>query len=212
MNSKLKKTISVTVRTLICVGALYLVLHNVSLRDVATLADEDNTPVAIVEITNWDTVQGDERLDDPHTLLDVVVEIDQPPGRVALGDLHKKKDGTPDFQIGLLTVLSNSNVKLLIWAVLIFAPVALIQSFRFTLMVRAQEIDLPAAICLRPSPSAAPAHAAARQLATLCMPCSAMSSRSHSRAGFAPGRASVSRSSSSHAPSSTGRRSENRQT
>ena len=78
MNSKLKKIISITVRTLICVGALYLVLHNVSLRDVATLTDDDNTPVEIVEITNWKTVQKDPRLNDPNTLRDVVVKIDHP--------------------------------------------------------------------------------------------------------------------------------------
>ncbi|MCH8853855.1 MAG: flippase-like domain-containing protein, partial [Planctomycetes bacterium] len=125
--------------TLICVGALYLVLHNVSLNDVATLADENNTQV---EITNWKTAQKDPRLNDPETLGEVVVEIDHPPGRIALGDLHKKKDGSPDFQIGLWTVLQSSNRMMLLLSLLLFAPVALIQSFRFTLMVRAQEIDL----------------------------------------------------------------------
>ncbi len=139
MNSKLKKTISVTVRTLICVGALYLVLHNVSLHDVATLADKDKTPV---RIKNWDEVKDDDKLDDPATIGEVVVKIDQPPHEITLGDLHKKKDGSPDFQIGLLTVLRNSDQMMLLLALLLFAPVALIQSFRFTLMVRAQEIDL----------------------------------------------------------------------
>ena len=115
MNNKLKKTISVTVRTLICVGALYLVLHNVSLNDVATLADDDNTQV---KIEYWHEVQGEDKLNDPATIGEVVVMIDQPPRPIALGDLHKKKDGSPDFQIGLRTVLRNSDVKLLIWAVL----------------------------------------------------------------------------------------------
>jgi uncharacterized protein (TIRG00374 family) len=139
VNSKLKKTISVSLRTLVCVGALYLVLRNVSLDDVATLADEGNT---VVVISNWDEVQEDDRLNDPETLGEVVVKLEQAPHQIALGDLHKKKDGRPDFQIGLRTVLKNSDGKLLIWSVLIFGPVGLIQSIRFTLMVRAQEIDL----------------------------------------------------------------------
>ena len=139
MNSKLKKTISVSVRTLICVGALYLVLHNVSLNDVATLADENKTQVVI---TNWETAQKDNKLDDPASIGEVVVKIKQSPYEIALGDLHKKKDGSPDFQIGLRTVLRSSDRMMLVLALLLFAPVGLIQSARFTLMVRAQEIDL----------------------------------------------------------------------
>lgn len=138
MTKRIKKAIWLVLRTLICVAALYLVLRNVTWRDKATLADGETTVV----ITNWDKIKGDERLEDPRTIGGVAVAIEQAPFQVTLGELSKTKDGSPDLRIGLKTVLANSDPKLLILALLIFAPVALIQSVRFTWMVRAQEIDL----------------------------------------------------------------------
>ncbi len=138
MKKKIKKTISVVLRTLVCIAAMYLVLRNVSWNDKATLADGKTRVV----IKNWDQVMDDPRLDDPEVIGQVAVRIAEPPHEITLGELAKKKDGSPDFQIGLRTVLANSDLKLLGLAALFFAPVALIQSIRFTWMVRAQDIDL----------------------------------------------------------------------
>lgn len=138
MNKKIKKVSWLVLRTLICVAALYLVLRNVTWRDQATLADGGTTVV----ITNWDDVKDDERLADPRAIGGVAVAIEQAPFEVTLGELAKTKDGSPDVRIGLKTVLANSDPNLLILALLIIAPAGLIQSVRFTWMVRAQEIDL----------------------------------------------------------------------
>ena len=138
MTQKIKKAIWLILRTLICVAALYLVLRNVTWRDQATLTDGETTVV----ITNWDDVKDDDRLADPRAIGDVEVEIEQSPHQVTLAELTKTKDGSPDVRIGLKTVLENSDSNLLILALLIVAPVGLIQSVRFTWMVRAQEIDL----------------------------------------------------------------------
>lgn len=137
MDKKVKKTISVVLRTLVCVGALYLVLRNVTWSDTATLADGSQAVIA-----NWAEVMSDDRLGDLETIGEVEIRIEGAPDPITLGMLARKKDSSPDFQIGLQTVLKNSKPWLLGLAVLIFAPVALIQSIRFTWMVRAQEIDL----------------------------------------------------------------------
>lgn len=141
MTKKTKKTLSITLRTLVCVAALYLVLHNVSLRDTATLADGSTTVV----ITNWAEIDQD-RLADPETIGEVVVTVleagDEVAYEIKLSELALKKDGSPDFRIGLKTVLAGSDRGKIGLAILLFAPVALIQSIRFTWMVRAQEINL----------------------------------------------------------------------
>ena len=132
------KTLSIGLRTLVCIGVLYFVLRNVSWRDHGTLADNETKVV----ITNWRAIQDDPRLQDPQSIGEIVVQLAEPPYSLALRELAKKKDGRLDFQIGLQTVLANSNLKLVFLALLTFAPVTVIQSVRFTWLMRGQGIKL----------------------------------------------------------------------
>lgn len=137
MPKSFKRLLSIVLRTLVCVGAMYLVLKDVSWNDRAGLADG-----RIVQFTNWDKIKDDARLDDPLVIGGIRLELAAAPFETSMADLARKKDGSPDFQIGLRTVWTNCNGKLLLLAILIFAPVGLIQSVRFTWMVRAQDINL----------------------------------------------------------------------
>ena len=138
MKEPLVKTLSIGLRTLVCIGVLYFVLRNVSWRDHGTLADNETKVV----ITNWRAIQDDPRLQDPQSIGEIVVQLAEPPYSLALRELAKKKDGRLDFQIGLQTVLANSNLKLVFLALLTFAPVTVIQSVRFTWLMRGQGIKL----------------------------------------------------------------------
>ena len=51
-------------------------------------------------------------------------------------------EGNPRIERGLSTAFRRSSPRHLLLAILLFAPVPLLQSFRFQLMLRAQEIRL----------------------------------------------------------------------
>lgn len=138
MSPRLKKTISISLRTLVCVVAMYLVMRSVRWSDKVTLAD-GRTEVTIV---NWQEVKDDPRLNDPDEIKDVRVKLDAPPHEIRLGDLAKNKDGSPKFMIGLASAAKSCDKFRILLALMIFAPVPLVQSIRFTLMVRSQDISL----------------------------------------------------------------------
>jgi len=139
---KSKKIATIVLRTVVCVGVMYLVLRNVHWNDVAVLANDGSQ----VRIVNWQEVKNDSRLEDLQQIGEVAVKvqksIDQEPFEITLSQLALNKEGAPDFEIGLVTAWKSSNKSMILLAVLIFAPVALLQAIRFTWMVRAQEIDL----------------------------------------------------------------------
>lgn len=137
MTAKSRKTLSILLRTVICIGAMYWVLSTgFQLRDYATFPDGRR-----VQILNWTEVANEEALNDPAAIYDVRVEV-EPGGSITLGELARNEDGSPQFSIGLKSVLAGSDHRLLLLAMLLFLPVPVIQSMRFTWMVRAQDIEL----------------------------------------------------------------------
>ncbi|MCG3138512.1 MAG: hypothetical protein HJJLKODD_02377 [Phycisphaerae bacterium] len=137
MATPLKKIISITLRTVVCVAAMYWVLSEVSLNDWARLPDNRE-----VTITNWAEVANDPRVEDPAQIGQVTIQIDAAPGTITLGELAKTREGTPNFHIGLKSAWQSSNKRLILIALVMFGPVMLFQSIRFTWMIRAQDIPL----------------------------------------------------------------------
>lgn len=117
---------------------MFLVLRSVSWYDWGTLADGQTQ----VRILNWADVRDDPRLADPQRIDEVRVRIEGAPGEIALGALARGPDGAPELEIGLAGAWTSSDLGLVALALLVFAPVPLLQSIRFTWMVRAQDIEL----------------------------------------------------------------------
>ncbi len=127
-----KKIVSIALRTVVCVAAMYFVLRSVSLSDRATLVDGRQ-----VTVTNWLAVsQAHPDLADPAITFDTSV------GRVPLSEIARRDDASLAVEVGLVSASQSCDWRTLTVALLLFAPVALLQSVRFTWMVRAQDIEL----------------------------------------------------------------------
>ncbi len=140
MKSLLKKYVSILLRTVICVGAMCWVLWSVSLKDTATLPDGREAV-----IVNWIEVEHDSRLDDPCAINEVsvlIAENDQPVRSIRLGELARSSDGRPQFHVGLISAWKSCDLKLFLVSLALMGPVVLLQSIRFTIMMRAQDIEL----------------------------------------------------------------------
>lgn len=137
MSAQLRSALFTALRILVACGAMAWILSGVTIRDWATLADGER-----VEITNWLEVEEDPRFDQPGERGAIV--LDTPDGRAALrvADLAVDKRGDPKVQIGIRSAWRSSRPGLLLIALLIGVPTALVQSLRFTWLTRAQEIDL----------------------------------------------------------------------
>ena len=120
-----RKLIFTGLRVIVCVVALGWVLRSVTWYDRVTLPDGRSARV----------------LDrDAHRML---LEYDD--GRSE----HVPVADAPDVQLGLKSVLRHSRKGHLLLAVLLFAPVPFLQSLRFLMMFRAQDIHLSFAECTR---------------------------------------------------------------
>lgn len=119
-----------------CLLAMWLVLRSVRLDDVATLADGRE-----VVIVDWGRDTADTTDEDIEKAAIEVVDGDTNL-TVLVGDLARDDAGQPRFEIGLKTAYSECETWTLLWALLVYAPVPILQSVRFTWMVRAQEITL----------------------------------------------------------------------
>ena len=125
MAANTRKLIFTGLRAIVCVVALGWVLRSVTWYDRVTLPDGRSARV----------------LDrDAHRML---LEYDD--GRSE----HVPVAGMPDVQLGLKSVLRDSRKGHLLLAVLLFAPVPFLQSLRFLMMFRAQDIHLSFAECTR---------------------------------------------------------------
>ncbi len=133
MSKNFRKTLWIVIRSVVCIGAMYWVLKGVTVNDYGTLPDGSR-----VRITDWQ--QCDEKAPIDECLVTVVG--DGGTRTLVVGALARTPDGNPDFQVGLRTVLRSSDVGLLLVAVLLYAPVGIIQSVRFTWMIRSQDIQL----------------------------------------------------------------------
>lgn len=125
MAPKTRKLVFNVVRTVVCVAALWWVLRSVTWHDRATLAD--GTTVRAVSVDAQE------------------VQVEREDGTrqtVPLEQLARLSDGSPAIQYGLASVLRDSYKGPLLLCVLIFAPVPFLQSLRFLMMYRAQDIRL----------------------------------------------------------------------
>ncbi len=125
MLPKTKKLITTSLRCVVCVAALWWVLQSVTLYDYVTLVDGRR-----VRLTELDAESARIELADG-----TVVTL--PLDRIATND-----QGQPQVEYGLTSVLRGSKVPYLFLAVLLFSPVPLLQSLRFMMMFRAQDIRL----------------------------------------------------------------------
>jgi uncharacterized protein (TIRG00374 family) len=125
MQPKTKKLIITGLRILVCVVALWWVLQSVTLHDYVTL--RDGRRARLIEL-------GD-------TTARIQIEA-EPIRDVAVAELATGEDGGPRIEYGLTSVLRGSYKRYLLLAVLLFSPVPLLQSLRFLMMYRAQDIRL----------------------------------------------------------------------
>ncbi len=108
-----------------CTVALVWVLHNVTYYDYVTLTD--GVTLRAVDIR-----------DDAIT----VVTKDGSQQIIACADGSCRRDDGLAIQYGLKTTWDGANKSLLLLCLTIFAPVTLVQSLRFQLLLRAQDIRL----------------------------------------------------------------------
>lgn len=114
--------------------ALAYVLDGVIWRDYVTL--EDGRRLGLVRI-DWDAN---------------TVTVEQPDGgRTVLpsGSIAVDEQGEPKIEYGLRTAWQKSRKSLLLLAVAVFAPVTILQSLRFLLVFRTQEIVLSYWECIK---------------------------------------------------------------
>lgn len=125
MASQLKKWIWAAVRIIVCVGALWWAFHSVRLHDSAVLKDG-----TIVRVESF----GEHSLDivRPEGIKAVIA-----PDQLAVDD-----DGEPRIDLGLFTVLRQSNPKWMFAALILFGPVQVFQAVRFKVLLLAQEISI----------------------------------------------------------------------
>ncbi len=121
------------VRLVLCVLFIALAVRGVALHDRVTLTPPPEAPADIpVKVRLVD--EGPDTV----TILDAAgARRTLPRSRIA-----RDADGSEQIERGLATALRSINPYYLALALLVFAPVTLLQSLRFQLMYRAQDIRL----------------------------------------------------------------------
>ncbi|MCK4660825.1 MAG: flippase-like domain-containing protein [Phycisphaerae bacterium] len=118
----------------VCVAALAYVLNGVSVHDHVTLKDGQSRRVLEINHDNQTITIGEP--DDRQETL--------PLDLVATGE-----DGKPQITHGLLTAWRQSHKSFLLLTLAMFAPVTFLQSVRFLLVFRAQDIALSYWECVK---------------------------------------------------------------
>lgn len=132
MAPRIRKIIVTSLRIVICVVALGWVLRSVTIHDYVTLRDGRSLRLLRLD-GDRATVQHSEGRQE----------------QLSADQIALKEDGTPRIAYGLGSILTQSRKSYLLWAVLIFAPVPLLQSLRFLMMFRAQDIRLSFWECVK---------------------------------------------------------------
>lgn len=122
------------VRVAICVAALWFVVRGVTWHDRIALVDGRE----LVGLASW-------REGDDHIALGNGGE----PLRVPLADVARTEAGEPRITQGLRSTWNSASKALLLLAVLIHAPIVLMQAVRFRWLIGAQGIDLGFVECLK---------------------------------------------------------------
>ncbi len=123
MRKKVRKWIFAALRLAVCAGALAWVLSNVVYHDYVTL--DDGRRLRVVDVAS-----------------DEIAALAEDGSRIAIpcGEGGCERDAR--LTRGLKTTWQGADKSLLVICCLVFAPVSLIQSWRFQLMLRAQEIPI----------------------------------------------------------------------
>lgn len=130
MKTHLRRVAIQLVRVAVCAGALAWVLSGLSWHDWLELSDGRR-----LQVVSTSAPAGGQ----------VSVEVLDPArGRMTLtGDqVPRNADGQPRIEYGVPTVWKQSDKPRLVLSVLLFAPVSLISSLRFVLLLRAQDIRI----------------------------------------------------------------------
>ncbi len=115
-------------RVLVCVGALFWVMHNVRYHDYVLLRTGANLRL----------------LDDPVPATGPIRALDDAGQTMTLDREHMVADesGVIRVEYGLKSTIRSANVKWVFLAIVVFFPVTLFQSLRFLILLRAQGITL----------------------------------------------------------------------
>ena len=122
------------VRVAICVAALWFVARGVTWHDRVELTDGRE----LIGLASW-------RNGDDHVVLGNGGE----PRSVPIADVARTDAGEPKITQGLLSTWNGASKTLLLLAVLIHAPIVLMQAVRFRWLIGAQGIDLGFVECLK---------------------------------------------------------------
>lgn len=126
MKAKSKKVIGTAARFAICAAALWFVLASVSLSDHVTLVDGPTLSGTITDFGDRISVS---------TASGELVSVSR-------DQIETDGQGAEALSYGLFSAWRNSSKILLLVAVGIFFAVPLLQAIRFSLMLRAQNIEL----------------------------------------------------------------------
>lgn len=125
LSDRSRKRLFTALRILVCAAALAWVLNGLTLGDYVTLNSGER--LRIVEHSSAGVValtpSGEQRMLSP-----AEIKIDE--------------HGEPAVSLGLRSAWRNSDKLMLLATLLVFAPVTFIQSLRFLLVLRAQDIHL----------------------------------------------------------------------
>lgn len=127
MDPRTKKRLFTLLRVVVCVAALAYVLNGVSWNDSVTL--KDGRRIRLIGINEQ---QG-------------TVTVEHADGgreTVPLDEVATDREGDLQITYGLKTAWRRCRKPMLLLALAAFAPVTFLQSFRFQLMFRAQDIPL----------------------------------------------------------------------
>ncbi len=124
MTAKSKSRLWTCLRIAVCVAALAWVLYGVRLHDS-------------VELTDGRVLRLLDESDDSVTVQQDGTELVLARAQVAVDD-----QGAMKITYGLLTVIRHSNHSMLLLSVVAFVPVSFLQSLRFQLLLRAQDVRI----------------------------------------------------------------------
>ncbi len=125
MTPRVRKWLVALLRLVVCVVALAWVLQSLTYYDYAVLSDGSRCRVL--------SLDGDRM---------TVESVDRSQRVVTCEAAGCEADPAIELHYGLRSTWSRAETRTLLYAFAIFAPVTLLQSLRFQLMLRAQEIDV----------------------------------------------------------------------
>ncbi|GJM25507.1 MAG: hypothetical protein DHS20C16_19220 [Phycisphaerae bacterium] len=139
MIASIRKRLTLFLRLLLCALFVALAIRGVAIHDRVSFhaTDESNSDVVVARLLN-------ERTNDVVVRRDDGSEESIPRTRIA-----KDQGGQDLIERGLITAFRQTDKFFVMLAVLIFAPVTLLQGLRLWIMMRAQDIRIPLLECVK---------------------------------------------------------------